>query len=293
MTPLRTGALVATLVGVALWSLARAVRRAPSSISAARVRMLGADAPPMVRSHDGVVALGGWIEQWVVRRYGSGLVSVGLSASAVVTRVVVALVTVGLAVLAGVVTLAACGVLPPSPWWAILAPLGGAVAAWTMLVDVGSRITRRRRELRQSTNEFVQLVAVGLTTDQSVEEAIAFALDVAGGPSASLLRDAVATAPLRGLPVWEALDDVGTQYDVRELCEFASSVERQGLQGVAIGTTVATLAASMRAKGLDQLERDADRANANLAGPTIGFVVTTIVFLAYPLALRISEAFGG
>ncbi len=68
---------------------------------------------------------------------------------------------------------------------------------------------------------------------------------------------------------------------------------RQGLQGVAIGDTVATLAASMRAKALDQLERDADKANANLSGPTIGFVVTTIIFLAYPLAMRIGEAFGG
>ena len=51
--------------------------------------------------------------------------------------------------------------------------------------------------------------------------------------------------------------------------------------------------ASMRAKALDELERDADKANANLSGPTIGFVVTTIVFLAYPLAQRISDAFGG
>ena len=44
---------------------------------------------------------------------------------------------------------------------------------------------------------------------------------------------------------------------------------------------------------LDELEREADRANANLSGPTIGFVVSTIVFLAYPLAQRISDAFGG
>lgn len=62
---------------------------------------------------------------------------------------------------------------------------------------------------------------------------------------------------------------------------------------MSIGDTVATLAATMRATALDQLEREADQANANLSGPTIGFVVSTIVFLAYPLALRIGEAFGG
>jgi hypothetical protein len=49
----------------------------------------------------------------------------------------------------------------------------------------------------------------------------------------------------------------------------------------------------MRERSLDELERDADRANANLAGPTMCFVVTTIVFLAYPLAIRIGDAFSG
>jgi hypothetical protein len=49
----------------------------------------------------------------------------------------------------------------------------------------------------------------------------------------------------------------------------------------------------MRERTLDDLERDADKVNANLAGPTICFVVTTIVFLAYPLAIRIGGAFGG
>ena len=93
--------------------------------------------------------------------------------------------------------------------------------------------------------------------------------------------------------MWEAIDEFGRRYDVRELCEFAASVERQGLQGVSITETVGALAAAMRAKALDELEREADRANANLSGPTIGFVVTTIVFLAYPLAQRISDAFGG
>ncbi len=80
---------------------------------------------------------------------------------------------------------------------------------------------------------------------------------------------------------------------MRELSEFAASIERQGLQGVSISETIATLATSMRSKALDELEREADKANANLSGPTIGFVVTTIVFLAYPLAQRISAEFGG
>ena len=305
MSALRVGALVAVLVAGALWSIGRSLRRAPRSIAAAREQMFatahGASgssevvvgAGSAVRRAARRVPLGGGAERWVVRRFGAGLEVVGMTAADVLTRALVGATTVGLAVLAGSVTLIAAGLLPVSPVWLVGAAAAAVIAGWTMVMDVGSRIARRRRELRQAANDFVQLVAVGLTTDQSVEEAIRFALDVSGGPAAELLQAAVSAAPQRGVPVWEALDAIGATYDVRELCEFAASVERQGMQGVSIGTTVSTLAASMRAKALDQLERDADRANANLAGPTIGFVVTTVVFLAYPLALRISEAFGG
>ncbi len=62
---------------------------------------------------------------------------------------------------------------------------------------------------------------------------------------------------------------------------------------MSITATVAAMAIALRQRALDRLERDADRANAALAGPTLCFVVTTLVFLAYPLAVRIREAFGG
>ena len=162
-----------------------------------------------------------------------------------------------------------------------------------MWSDTSSAIARRRREFRRTTTDFIQLVAVGLTTDQSVEEAVQFALGVGDSDLFDLLRDELASAPIRGVPLWEAIDQLGRTFQQRELCEFAGSIERQGTQGVSITDTVNTLAVAMRAKALDELERDADRANANLSGPTIGFVVATMVFLAYPLATRIGEAFGG
>jgi Flp pilus assembly protein TadB len=275
--------------------VSQVVRRAPRSIAAARAQMFGAyagspDDMQMVRHRlDLPAGVAGRVEQL----FGASLHVIDQSATDVVTRVLVAGAAVGLSVLGGIVALLAVGVLPVSPVWLAAPVIAAALAGWTMVLDTRSRIARRRREFRQAANDFVQLVAVGLTTDQSVEEAIRFALDVGGGPSFETIRRSVLAAPQRGVPVWEAIDAVGTAYDVRELTEFATSVERQGLQGVSIGSTVATLAEAMRARALDQLERDADRANANLAGPTIGFVVTTIVFLAYPLALRISEAFGG
>lgn len=229
----------------------------------------------------------------VVARFGDDLVIIGLTAADVVGCVVVSWALVTFTSIVGVVALTSTGLLPFGAVWLLVAVGAGLLAAWVTLRDLDDRIRRERRVLRQAANDFVQLVAVGLTTDQSVEEAIRFALDVGVGDAFDDLRQELATAPQRGVPVWDAIDSFGARFGLRELCEFAASVERQGLQGVAISDTVAALAAGMRAKALDELEREADRANANLSGPTVGFVVATIVFLAYPLAQRISDAFGG
>jgi Flp pilus assembly protein TadB len=283
MSGLQIGAAVAVLVGAALWCVSRAVERSPRSMASARAQMFGESSD--VRSGAGI--------EWVDRHFGSSLELVELTPSAVVGRVVLGAGVMLFAVLAAVASLMTMGLLPVTPWWFAPVLALPVLAGWIMVRDVSNKIERRRRELRQAANDFIQLVAVGLTTDQSVEEAVQFALSVGSSEAFDYLRSDIATAPQRGVPVWDAIDAFGGRCEVRELCEFAHSVERQGLQGVSISDTAATLAGSMRAKALDELERDADKANANLSGPTIGFVVTTIVFLAYPLAQRISDAFGG
>jgi len=318
MNPLQIGAVVGLLVAAGVWCLVLSLRRAPRSLAAARHRMHGAGTftgpggkgaagrvpaggaspgqPPAGTLSGGALVAGlaaGAPGRWAGKRFGGGLAIIGMSPADVITRVLMAAGILLFAVLASLVALISLGFLSFSPLWLALAFGSAAMAAFMMIADVAGKIERRRKQLRQAANDFVQLVAVGLTTDQSVEEAIRFALSVGNSGAFDELRSELDTAPQRGLPVWEALEEFGRRVEVRELCEFAASIERQGMQGVSISETVASLAASMRAKALDQLEREADKANANLAGPTIGFVVTTIVFLAYPLMQRINEAFGG
>jgi len=298
MTPLSTAALVCTCIAAAVAAFVHGARRSPRSLAAVRARMYGPSAPGAgtvggapARLFEAVAIgpVGGSID----RRFGVGLNVVGWSAADVVSRVLVGAALGMFTVVFSVAALTAAGLLPLSPLWLVVAALVAGMAAWVMWSDVDTRIQRRRRELRQAANDLVQLVAVGLTTDQSVEEAVRFALAVGSSEAFDLVRRELDAAPQRGIPLWEALDSMGRAYGIRELSEFGASIERQGLHGVSIAETVATLAATMRATALDELERDADKANANLAGPTIGFVVATIVFLAYPLALRVGEAFGG
>jgi hypothetical protein len=292
---LQIAAIVAALIGMATWCAMHAVVRGPSSFAAGRRQMFEGVGPSTFRRPDEMLddVVSSRVGRALVGRFGNGLELAGLTPTAVVTRVLGGSVVVGFTTLVGVGSLGVVELLPASPVLLVLPLLTAALAGFTMLADTRSRVERAQRELRAASNDFVQLVAVGLTTDQSVEDAIRFALGVGSGGAFEVLRQAIATAPLRGVPVWEAIDELGARHDVRELCEFATSVERQGLHGVSIASTVATLAASMRAKSLDALEREADKANANLSGPTIGFVMATIVFLAYPLAQRISDAFGG
>jgi Flp pilus assembly protein TadB len=286
--------LVALVLAAAAWCVAQAVRRAPVSVAAGRRAMFG-EVPTLAAGGRGPAVVAGLPvpSGWVQRRLGERLQLVGLTAADVASRVAVSAAVLGFSVLCGVVALTALGMLPASPVWLALPVLTAAMGAWVAWRGVLARIEQRTAELRRAANDFVQLVAVGLTTDQSVEEAIRFALQVGDSAAFRSLRAELGSAPQRGVPVWEAIDDFGRRAEVRELREFAAAVERQGLQGVSIASTVATLATAMRAKSLDELEREADRANANLSGPTVGFVVTTIVFLAYPLAQRISDAFGG
>lgn len=297
MNPLQIGAAVGLLLAVGFWCMARSVQRAPRSLAAARHRMGGsgrsAASPHRSRPNWAEAAAAGAPGRWAAGHFGDRLATIGLTPTDVVTRVLSASGVMAFILLAGVAALMAMGLMPVSVFWLGAVVLFAALAGWVTVHDISTKIERRQTEMRQAANDFIQLVAIGLTTDQSVEEALRFALAVGASDAFDDLRVELRAAPQRGIPIWEALEEFGERCGVRELCEFAASVERQGLQGVSISDTVASLAAAMRAKSLDRLERDADKANANLSGPTIGFVVTTIVFLAYPLAQRISEAFSG
>lgn len=318
MTPIPTAALVSILMTSAVVALVLGVR--PRRRTVAEVRSIlqpsnglgdrahgighprtnplgssvgGSVSVPRRLVHTGAEPLVGPVRRALERSVGDGLLLLRRSAHDVATRVVLAAVALAFVTLCLLGSAMAVGVLPASAWWLLLVGLAALAGAWVMWSDTRSTIARRRREFRRTTTDFIQLVAVGLTTDQSVEEAVQFALGVGDSDLFELLRDELSTAPMRGVPLWEAIDQLGRTFHQRELCEFAGSIERQGTQGVSITETVNSLATAMRAKALDELEREADRANANLSGPTIGFVVATLVFLAYPLAVRIGEAFGG
>lgn len=296
MTRGQAAAAVAVLSVAAFASIGYAFRRPVRRL--AEVRSILDSSEVGVPAGAGARRTGRWdapdaLVATVDRRLGDDLRTIGSSPHEVATRLVLAAVAGSGFTTLAVGSMIALGRLQPSPWLLAVPAAIGSAFSWTTWRSVRAQIERARRDLQRATNDVVQLMAVALTTDQSVEEALRFAVSVGGGPGTERIRQTVLAAPQRGIPIWEALDHVGRVHGRRELCELATSIERHGTQGVSITDTVSGLASAMRAAALDELERDADRANANLSGPTITFVVTTVVFLAYPLAIRISAAFGG
>lgn len=291
MSRLQLAAIVALLAGGAVASAVRALRPRPAVVVGQHAAEGTAPCSGTERTDmTGTLAA---LARLIERQAGDGLRLVDLDAHAVASRVLVGSTIGALGATVGAGVLVAADRLPASPLWLVLAAAIGAVCGWVLWRDVIDRIAVRRRDLGRAAADLVQLVAVGLTTDQSVDEAVRFAVSVDRGPDFARFRHELTAAPLRGLTVWEALDRLADDLDLRELRDLATAIERQGLDGVSITATVAAMAVALRERALDRLERDADRANAALAGPTLCFVVTTLVFLAYPLAVRIREAFGG
>jgi len=300
VNPLRTAALVAVLGAGAMTSLAAGCRPRRRSVAEVRAILAATPSRALDRSASGArghlvsaAITAGPAGRWIDARLGTGLRRAGMTVSDVVSRILAGAATCAFSVLLAVTALVVAGSVPPTPLWLVLAAGAGVAGGSVMWSDASTRVERRRVALERATNDFVQLVSVGLTTDQSAEAAVRFALEVGDSEVFELFRTEIASAPLRGVTIWEAIERLGEEQGQPELGELAASVERQEVHGVSVQDTVAAIAAGMRARALDRLERDADRANADLAGPTVGFVVATVVFLSYPLAVRIGEAFGG
>ena len=290
-----TGLWVVVLLSAALWSVGRGIDPSPRSLAAARRQLHGE-----VDLHAGtrLERAGQFVaESGVGRRVAAAVTDdlrvLDLPVAAFAARVVASAAGAAFVGVGGVASVMAMGMLSASPVWLALPIMFIGMAVVVCLQDVRSKAKRTRAGVRRATHDLVQLVAVALTTDVSVEEAVRFALDFGDGEQRSAMRHAALTAPQRGVAMWDALHEFGERYDCAELKDFAAALERQSIEGVSIGQTVSSMAASMRSAALDQLERDADRANASLSGPTVGFVIATVVFLAYPLAQRINDAFSG
>jgi hypothetical protein len=286
------------------WCLVRAFRLGPPSVAVTYRRLYRVRLSATTEaSTSGAPAWDRWLaalgervaastvgERFEERRR-FALRSAGVTIPALAARTITAAIV---GVVAALVAL--CGVLVAGArvpvWLLAVGPVFvGVLTGWYQLATVVARCERRHRELRGGVAAYVQLVAVCMTTRRSMNEAVAYAADVGVGLAFETIADAVHAAPQMGVRTWEALDAVGAEYGCRELEDLASSVGHVARIGVGVDTTVAAVAGRMRQVALDDMERVADRQTSTMFGPTMLFVFGVVTFLAYPLAVRVLDAF--
>lgn len=295
MTPTTTAVLVAALSIGAVSATVRAFRPSPLTLRAVQQRVR-ADVPN--RAHEpawpdriGRTLARGRLGALVDRHLGAAIRLVGYTVPNVIGTVVLTVVVSAFAMTVAVAALIAARLVAGSllPW--LLVPTAAVLFGWHVIADLRVRARRRKAELRRAVNDFVQLLAVALTTNRSVEDAVAFAADAGDGFGFELLRQSIDTAQPMGLSVWDALGAMADTYDLDQLRGLATSLQRQAGVGVSVAATIRTEASAMRARQLAEITDRADKANANLSLPTMGMVFGMVLFLAYPVMQQISEAF--
>ena len=295
MSPTTTALICGVLFPVAAWLTWRAIHPAPLTLRAVQARVAPItptpSAYPTPATRIGRYLSSGPLGRLVDERLGSSLRMTGHTVPTVIGKIVVTAVVAGFTTLVVITALVAAGVTSASPIWWLLVPAVALLFAWRVVLDVRARAARRRAELRRVVNDFVQLLAVALTTNRSVEDAVSFAADAGDGDGFELLRQTVATAQPMGITVWDALNAMADSYDLPELRGLTTSLQRQAGVGVSVAATIRTEAKSLRAKQLTELKDRADQANANLSLPTMGMVIGMVLFLAYPIMQQISNAF--
>lgn len=296
MSPTVTAVLVATLALAAIAAGVRAVR--PSRLTLRGVRARVEARPTTVGTSEvswpvriGRPFTAGSIGGSVDAQLGRALRLTGHTVPNVIGTVTITVVSSGFAMIVTTAALIAAGQVSSSPLVWLLVPAVAALFGWRVIADVRQRAARRRAELNRVVNDFVQLLAVALTTNRSVEDALTFAADAGEGFGFDLLRQTIDTAQPMGLSVWDALAAMADTYDLNQLRGLTTSLQRQASVGVSVASTIRTEAKAMRTRQLADITDRADKANANLSLPTMGMVFGMVLFLAYPVMTQISRAF--
>ena len=220
------------------------------------------------------------------------LLLTGYTVQHVIAQMLTAFLTVAAAGFGLVVFATSVGIIGFSPVWLAVVVLIAGLAGFRVIADVRRRASRRRTDLRRVVNDFVQLLAVALTTNRSVEDSVTFAAEAGEGESFELLRQTIATARPMGISVLGCAERHGRPLrSVRtswpDFIVAAPSCRRR----VPSQPPFEPKRKALRDKQLLELGERADKANANLSLPTMGMVMGMVLFLGYPILTRIGEAF--
>jgi tight adherence protein C len=150
--------------------------------------------------------------------------------------------------------------------------------------------TRLREQIRYATSALLDLASVMLAAGAGQEEAFSTAAAAGTGPGHDRLRTALAAARTTRAPVWDEIAALGRRTGVPELTELAATSLLAGTEGAKIRDTLATKAASLRARLLAAAEAKAASATERMGLPTVLLMTGFLLFVCYPALAQVMKS---
>jgi tight adherence protein C len=167
---------------------------------------------------------------------------------------------------------------------ALLFALGGLVLP---SLTLHQEAERKRADFKHALSAYLNLVGVNVAAGRGIEGALEKAAATGQGPAFTAIRRALYRAQATGQTPWAALDALGAEIGIDELREFAATISLAGGVGAKVRESLAAKAATLRRRGLSEIQSSANAASERMAMPVVLLVIGLIVFIGYPAISRI------
>lgn len=164
----------------------------------------------------------------------------------------------------------------------------GPIAGLAQIMSVHSEGANRREAFSFALSAYLDLVVVSMAAGRGVEGALSVAADTGKGSAFEALRGALDLSRLRGIPPWDALDELGIELGVTELSGVAASIRLAGASGARVRNSLAARAKALRARGLAEARAAAESETERMSIPVVLLVLGFIVLIGYPAVIQIT-----
>ena len=199
--------------------------------------------------------------------------------------------------LAGQLGLAALGLLAPA---AVVAGanlmgvhIGATVPLWLgLLLAAGAFVVTdlsvredaddRRLLMRHTLAALLDVVPPALAAGAGVEQALGDAAGIADGWAADRIRQALATARLTRVPIWQPLHEMGEAMGVVQLQQLASSLRLASGEGARIRQALIARGDALSERITTDMLTRAEAATERMSIPLMVLTTIFLLFLVYP-----------
>ncbi len=176
------------------------------------------------------------------------------------------------------------------PWGVplMVSLVAGPAASLTQVLQVRTEASRFRQDFSFALSAFLDLVVVSMAAGRGTEGALSIAAETGCGAAFDTLRQALEGARLRGIPPWDALDELGAALDVPELSGLAASIRLAGASGAKVRASLAARAKALRERGLAESRATAESETERMSVPVVLLVLGFLILIGYPAIVQIT-----